>query len=122
MVCPSPSYVFATFVMTVVAQEDQSRVVWPSSPAAGWVTGVNTLWQTPNGKAGLTTHGGGHIWNQGIECKLCMRVCACTCARVRLCVFVCARARACLRVCVCMRARAWPFVGCRAFTGHLNRV
>jgi beta-mannosidase len=24
----TPSYVFATFVMTVVAQEDQSRVVW----------------------------------------------------------------------------------------------
>lgn len=66
-VCPSPSNVFATFVMTVVAQEDQSRVVWPSSPAAGWATGVNTLWQTPNGKTNLTTHGGGHIWNQGIE-------------------------------------------------------
>jgi hypothetical protein len=65
--CPNPNYVFATFVMTVVAQEDQSRVVWPSSPAAGWVTGVNTLWQTPNGKTNLTTHGGGHIWNQGIE-------------------------------------------------------
>jgi len=66
-VCASPSYVFATFVMTVVASEDQSRVVWPSSPAAGWVTGVHTLWQTPNGKTNLTTHGGGHIWNQGIE-------------------------------------------------------
>jgi hypothetical protein len=67
--CPSPSYVFATFVMTVVAQEDQSRVVWPSSPAAGWVTGVNTLWQTPliSKNTTLTTHGGGHIWNQGIE-------------------------------------------------------
>ena len=60
--------VFATFVMAVVAQEDQSRVVWPSSPAAGWVTGVNTLYQTPNDSpSGLTTHGGGHIWNQGIE-------------------------------------------------------
>ena len=53
--------------MKVVAQEDQSRVVWPSSPAAGWMTGVNMLWQTPNGKTNLTTHGGGHIWNQGIE-------------------------------------------------------
>ena len=28
-VCASASYVFATFVMTVVAQEDQSRVVRP---------------------------------------------------------------------------------------------
>jgi hypothetical protein len=64
------SSVFAKFVMSVVAQEDQSRVVWPSSPAAGWVTGVNRLFQTPNflpGAEGLTTHGGGHIWDQGIE-------------------------------------------------------
>ena len=38
------SYVYATFVMTLVAQEDQSRVVWPSSPASGWVTGVNRLY------------------------------------------------------------------------------
>lgn len=58
-VCASSSYVFATFVMTVVSQEDLSRVVWPSSPAAGWLTGVNTLWQTPNGRTNLTTHGGG---------------------------------------------------------------
>ena len=29
------SAVFATFVMTVVAQEDLSRAVWPSSPARG---------------------------------------------------------------------------------------
>lgn len=104
----TPSYVFATFVMTVVAQEDQSRVVWcacdpltlpqiklkrhlmkfngsiqskefcyrklmnwcccdrPSSPAKGWVTGVNRLYQTPNGEA-LTAPGGGHIWAQGQE-------------------------------------------------------
>ena len=31
-----PSGVFASFVMTVVAQEDQSRAVWPSSPSRGW--------------------------------------------------------------------------------------
>ena len=67
MITPNTSsYTFATFVMTVVAQEDQSRVVWPSSPAAGWVTGVNSLYQTPS-LTPLTTHGGGHIWNQGIE-------------------------------------------------------
>ena len=62
----TPAYVFVTFVMTVVAQEDQSRVVWPSSPAKGWLTGVNKLYQTPNGDA-LTAPGGGRIWNQGIE-------------------------------------------------------
>lgn len=60
------SEIFASFVMTIVAQEDQSRAIWPSSPAAGWVTGVDSLYGTPNGQP-LTTHGGGHIWNQGIE-------------------------------------------------------
>ena len=67
----SSAYVFATFVMTVVAQEDQTRVVWPASPAAGWVTGVSMLYQTPNlhepGGMNLTTKHGGHIWNMGIE-------------------------------------------------------
>jgi hypothetical protein len=67
----SSAYVFATFVMTVVAQEDQTRVVWPASPAAGWVTGVSMLYQTPNlhepGGLNLTTKHGGHIWNMGIE-------------------------------------------------------
>ena len=37
-----------------MAQEDMSRVVWPSCPASGWTTGVNTLTSLPNGKA-LTT-------------------------------------------------------------------
>eukprot|EP00039_Didymoeca_costata_P021562 m.2498 g.2498 ORF g.2498 m.2498 type:complete len:975 (-) comp2531_c0_seq1:113-3037(-) len=60
------SIVYATFVMTIVAQEDRSRVVWPSSPGPGWVTGVNRLYVTPN-ENNLTVHGGGHIWNQGIE-------------------------------------------------------
>jgi hypothetical protein len=45
--------------------------VWPASPAAGWVTGVNMLYQTPNlhepGGLNLTTKHGGHIWNMGIE-------------------------------------------------------
>lgn len=52
--------------MTVVAQEDQSRAVWPASPAKGWKTGVNMLYGTPNGN-NLTTVGGGHIYNMGIE-------------------------------------------------------
>jgi hypothetical protein len=64
-----PSAVFASFVLTVVAQEDQSRAVWPSSPARGWATGVHRLYQTPSRDApeGLTTKGGGHSWTGGIE-------------------------------------------------------
>jgi hypothetical protein len=36
------------------AQEDMSRPVWPSCPAAGWTTGVHRLTGLPNGNA-LTT-------------------------------------------------------------------
>jgi len=62
------TYVYAVFVMSIVADEDQSRVVWPSSPASGWVTGVNRLYGTPNhSPGGLTTKGGGHIWSEGQE-------------------------------------------------------
>eukprot|EP00928_Gymnodinium_smaydae_P055534 TRINITY_DN39049_c0_g1_i1.p1 TRINITY_DN39049_c0_g1~~TRINITY_DN39049_c0_g1_i1.p1 ORF type:complete len:546 (-),score=69.40 TRINITY_DN39049_c0_g1_i1:180-1643(-) len=46
--------IYATFVMTVVAQEDQSRPVWPSCPAFGWKTGVRKLDSLPNGNI-LTT-------------------------------------------------------------------
>ena len=46
--------IYATFVMTVVAQEDASRAVWPSCPALGWTTGVHKLDATPTGTA-LTT-------------------------------------------------------------------
>ena len=66
----TPSGIFATFVMTVVAEEDQSRAVWPSSPAKGWATGVHRLYQTPSlggSPHGLTVPGGGHAWNCGIE-------------------------------------------------------
>ena len=58
-----PSGLYATFVMTVVAQEDQSRAVWPSSPARGWATGVHRLYQTPNWDSlqGLFTQGGGTL-------------------------------------------------------------
>eukprot|EP01046_Picozoa_sp_COSAG06_P002943 COSAG06_NODE_108_length_23594_cov_43.013450_12_plen_1117_part_00 len=64
--------IYTTFVMTVLAQEDSSRSVWPSSPASGWGGGVNTLTSIPNGKLltpakirkgheqhGFYTHGGG---------------------------------------------------------------
>jgi beta-mannosidase len=50
--------IYATFVMTVVAQEDQSRAIWPSCPALGWTGGVDRLTSIPNGKV-LTTPKGG---------------------------------------------------------------
>lgn len=53
--------IYATFVMTVVAQEDQSRVVWPSCPASGWITGVHKLTQFPNGNNLTTPDRGGLI-------------------------------------------------------------
>ena len=34
--------IYATFVMTVVAEEDDSRSIWPSCPAFGWSTGLAT--------------------------------------------------------------------------------
>ncbi|CAE8627680.1 unnamed protein product [Polarella glacialis] len=50
----TPTGIYATFVLTVVAQEDQSRPIWPSCPAVGWATGVHRLTSLPNGNA-LTT-------------------------------------------------------------------
>ena len=42
--------IYATFVMTIVAQEDNTRVIWPSCPSKyGWKTGVRTLSGLPNG-------------------------------------------------------------------------
>lgn len=45
----TPTEIYASFVMTVVAQEDDSRAVWPSCPAYGWSTGVHKLDSRPNG-------------------------------------------------------------------------
>ena len=50
----SSTAVYATFVLQTVAEEDASRVVWPSSPAVGWAAGVSTLWATPDGTPLLT--------------------------------------------------------------------
>ena len=36
--------IYATFVMTVVAEEDDSRSIWPSCPAFGWSTGLANPW------------------------------------------------------------------------------
>lgn len=46
--------IYATFVLTVIASEDMSRIVWPSCPADGWTTGVHKLTSLPNGRP-LTT-------------------------------------------------------------------
>jgi len=48
--------IYASFVVTTVAQEDKSRPIWPSCPAAGWNSGVDMLWSLPNGKT-LSTRG-----------------------------------------------------------------
>jgi hypothetical protein len=42
--------IYADFVLTTVASEDASRVVWPSSPGDGWKSGVDRLYGLPNGK------------------------------------------------------------------------
>jgi len=42
--------IYSSFVVTTVAQVDQSRAVWPSCPSSGWVTGVDTLYGLPNGQ------------------------------------------------------------------------
>jgi hypothetical protein len=57
--------IYASFVMTVVAQEDRSRVVWPSCPASGWTGGVNTLTSIPNGKPLTTPIGGPRFETHG---------------------------------------------------------
>ena len=43
--------IYATFVLTVVAEEDKSRPIWPSCPALGWTKGVDRLTVRPNGNA-----------------------------------------------------------------------
>ena len=54
VVMGTPTAVYASFVMTIVAEEDRSRAVWPSCPALGWRTGVRMLDSLPNGRP-LTT-------------------------------------------------------------------
>lgn len=49
--------IYATFVMQTVAEEDDTRSIWPSSPSPhGWKTGVFILDGRPNGNA-LSTWG-----------------------------------------------------------------
>jgi beta-mannosidase len=43
--------IYATFVMQTVAEEDDTRTIWPTSPSKlGWKSGVYTLDGRPNGK------------------------------------------------------------------------
>ncbi len=64
--------IYASFVLTVVSQEDKSRAVWPSCPAVGWSAGVDRLTARPNGNALATpdsapvieTHGP-YEWGNG---------------------------------------------------------
>ena len=44
--------------MTVVAQEDRTRAIWPSCPSLGWTGGVDRLTSSPNGKALATPNNG----------------------------------------------------------------
>ena len=57
--------IYASFVMTTVAQEDKSRVVWPSCPSAGWASGVHTLYGLPNGYPLVPRKSGGVVEEHG---------------------------------------------------------
>lgn len=41
---------YASFVNTVMAEEDPSHPQWPSNPSNGWISGVDRLTGLPNGR------------------------------------------------------------------------
>lgn len=45
----TPTAIYQDFVLAIVAAEDPSRVIWPSSPGDGWASGVDRLYGLPNG-------------------------------------------------------------------------
>jgi beta-mannosidase len=49
VVLGTPTGVYATFVLTIVESEDDSRAIWPSCPSEGWKNGVRGLDAHPNG-------------------------------------------------------------------------
>jgi len=65
VVMGTPTGVYATFVMTVVASEDASRAVWPSCPAAGWSSGVRLLDALPTGRPLVTPKSRSRIETHG---------------------------------------------------------
>ena len=50
----TPTAIYATFALRVVAEEDRSRSVWPSCPARGWASGVRRLDARPTGEPLVT--------------------------------------------------------------------
>ena len=50
----TPTAIYATFTLRVVAEEDRSRSVWPSCPARGWASGVRRLDARPTGEPLVT--------------------------------------------------------------------
>ena len=46
-----PTAIYATFLLTVIAEEDRMRSIWPACPAAGWKSGVDRLTSRPTGTA-----------------------------------------------------------------------
>lgn len=61
----SDTAIYATFVMSIVAEEDSSRAVWPSCPALGWTEGVWRLDSRPSGSALRTPSDGPTIETHG---------------------------------------------------------
>lgn len=57
----SDTGVYASFVMTVVAEEDVSRSVMPSCPSVGWESGVDMLTGRPNGGKLITPPKGARV-------------------------------------------------------------
>jgi hypothetical protein len=54
----SASGLYVSFVMTLVAEEDLSRPIWPGCPSSGWASGVHRLTGLPNGQKLSSTAGG----------------------------------------------------------------
>eukprot|EP00658_Telonema_sp_P-2_P037323 TRINITY_DN26848_c0_g1_i1.p1 TRINITY_DN26848_c0_g1~~TRINITY_DN26848_c0_g1_i1.p1 ORF type:complete len:858 (-),score=160.40 TRINITY_DN26848_c0_g1_i1:403-2976(-) len=78
---------YASFVMTAVAEQDWSRPIWPSCPSSGWSAGIQPLTGLPSGlplhtlskSTGIEAHGpyfNGNGWpavNQAPANKLLVR-------------------------------------------------
>ena len=62
---------YQDFVMEVVAAEDQSRPIWPSSPSNGWVSGVDRVTGLPNGKPLVASAGKTTSPTASLPCTAC---------------------------------------------------
>jgi hypothetical protein len=62
------SEIYATFVLSVVTREDDTRSIWPSSPSKfGWKTGVDRADCKPNGKSLATRDPADHKQEAELE-------------------------------------------------------